>query len=119
MTALSGWQNFYVIMGSSAGALIGLQFVVMALIADMPAARGQEQAGVAFATPTVVKAKANRAGEKARSDCLKFVIKFKYPKVITKKGREPMSCLAQFLVRESVTGTFLNSPRCSAAWHQN
>jgi hypothetical protein len=29
MTALSGWQNFYVIVGSSAGALIGLQFVVM------------------------------------------------------------------------------------------
>jgi hypothetical protein len=32
MTALSGWENFYVIVGSSAGALIGLQFVVMALI---------------------------------------------------------------------------------------
>lgn len=27
MTPLSGWQNFYVIVGSSAGALIGLQFV--------------------------------------------------------------------------------------------
>ena len=36
MTALSGWENFYVIVGSSAGALIGLQFVVMTLIADMP-----------------------------------------------------------------------------------
>ena len=33
MTALSGWENFYVIVGSSAGALIGLQFVVMTLIA--------------------------------------------------------------------------------------
>ena len=31
MTALAGWENFYVIVGSSAGALIGLQFVVMAL----------------------------------------------------------------------------------------
>jgi hypothetical protein len=29
MTALSGWENFYVIVGSSAGALIGLQFVVI------------------------------------------------------------------------------------------
>ncbi len=36
MTALGRWQNFYVIVGSSAGALIGLQFVVMALVADMP-----------------------------------------------------------------------------------
>jgi len=54
MTALAGWENFYVIVGSSAGALIGLQFVVIALIAEMPAARGQAQAGAAFATPTVV-----------------------------------------------------------------
>ena len=36
MTALRGWENFYVIVGSSAGALIGLQFVVMTLIAGMP-----------------------------------------------------------------------------------
>ena len=54
MTALAGWENFYVIVGSSAGALIGLQFVVMALIADMPIARGQPLAGEAFATPTIV-----------------------------------------------------------------
>jgi hypothetical protein len=32
MTALAGWENFYVIVGSSAGALIGLQFVVIILI---------------------------------------------------------------------------------------
>jgi predicted acylesterase/phospholipase RssA len=36
MTALAGWENFYVIVGSSAGALIGLQFVVMALVANLP-----------------------------------------------------------------------------------
>ena len=36
MTALAGWENFYVIVGSSAGALIGLQFVVITLIADIP-----------------------------------------------------------------------------------
>lgn len=36
MTALAGWENFYVIVGSSAGALIGLQFMVITLIADMP-----------------------------------------------------------------------------------
>src|SRR4051794_39556876 len=53
MTALSGWENFYVIVGSSAGALIGLQFVVMTLIANMPITRGDAQAGDAFGTPTV------------------------------------------------------------------
>ncbi len=54
MTAFTEWQNFYVIVGSSAGALIGLQFVVITLIADMPFRHGAEQAGHAFATPTIV-----------------------------------------------------------------
>ena len=54
MTPLSGWENFYVIAGSSAGALIGLQFVVITLIADLPAMRDAERAGSAFATPTIV-----------------------------------------------------------------
>jgi hypothetical protein len=54
MTALSGWQNFYVIVGSSAGALIGLQFVVMTLVANMPITRADAQAGHTFTTPTVV-----------------------------------------------------------------
>ena len=54
MTELSGWENFYVIVGSSAGALIGLQFVVITLIADFPVMRDAERAGSAFATPTVV-----------------------------------------------------------------
>jgi hypothetical protein len=31
---LRGWESFYVIVGSSAGALTGLQFVVIALIAE-------------------------------------------------------------------------------------
>jgi hypothetical protein len=53
-TPLAGWENFYVIVGSSAGALIGLQFVVITLIADLPIGRGAEQAGEAFATPTIV-----------------------------------------------------------------
>ncbi|HVN21064.1 MAG TPA: hypothetical protein VMU05_19920 [Dongiaceae bacterium] len=54
MTELAGWQNFYVIMGSSAGALIGLQFVVITLIANRVISPGQQQAGDAFATPAVV-----------------------------------------------------------------
>jgi|SRR5579875_227594 len=54
MTAFAGWENFYVIVGSSAGALIGLQFVVITLIADMPIAEGGAQASSAFATPTII-----------------------------------------------------------------
>jgi hypothetical protein len=54
MAPLDGWDNFYVIIGSSAGALIGLQFVVIALIADMPTARADVKASQAFGTPNVV-----------------------------------------------------------------
>jgi hypothetical protein len=54
MTALGGWENFYVIVGSSAGALIGLQFVVMTLIANMPITPANAQAGNTFSTPTVI-----------------------------------------------------------------
>jgi hypothetical protein len=53
MTALEGWENFYVIVGSSAGALIGLQFVVITLIAELPI-RGAGAASGAFSTPSVV-----------------------------------------------------------------
>jgi hypothetical protein len=51
--ALSSWESFYVIVGSSGGALIGLQFVVITLIADRRrfATKG---ALSAFGTPTVV-----------------------------------------------------------------
>lgn len=54
MTPLDGWDNFYVIVGSSAGALIGLQFVVIALIADIPRIRADANASDAFGTPNVV-----------------------------------------------------------------
>ena len=54
MTAIAGWENFYVIVGSSAGALIGLQFVVITLIAEIPIVRDVERASSAFATPTIV-----------------------------------------------------------------
>lgn len=54
MDLLREWESFYVIVGSSAGALIGLQFVVVALIAELPIAPGDESAGEAFATPTIV-----------------------------------------------------------------
>jgi hypothetical protein len=54
MSPMEGWANFYVIVGSSAGALIGLQFVVMTLIAGRSVNRGEAQAGAAFSTPSVV-----------------------------------------------------------------
>jgi len=50
---LGEWDSFYVIVGSAAGALIGLQFVAMTLIAERPPLRAAE-AGAAFATPTIV-----------------------------------------------------------------
>src|SRR5690242_3926815 len=53
MPELNAWTNFYVIVGSAAGGLIGLQFVVMTLIANLPMNRGNAQAGDAFSTPTV------------------------------------------------------------------
>ena len=53
MSELAEWDTFYVIVGAAAGALIGLQFVVMTLIAERPPLRAAE-AGAAFATPTIV-----------------------------------------------------------------
>jgi hypothetical protein len=53
MSELAEWDSFYVIVGSAAGALIGLQFVVMTLVAERPPIRVAE-AGAAFATPTIV-----------------------------------------------------------------
>jgi len=50
---LGGWENFYVIVGSSAAALTGLQFVVITLIAQIER-RGGENELAAFGTPTVV-----------------------------------------------------------------
>lgn len=54
MPAFERWQNFYVIVGSSAGALIGLQFVVISLITGMRNRRIDPQAGTAFATPAII-----------------------------------------------------------------
>ena len=57
---LIAWESFYVIVGSSGAALTGLQFVVIALIADartQGAARAQQsndQSIAAFGTPTIV-----------------------------------------------------------------
>jgi hypothetical protein len=53
LTLLQRWQNFYVVVGSAAAALTGLQFVVLAVITQM---RMRNSAGGidAFSTPTIV-----------------------------------------------------------------
>ena len=48
----AAWENFYVIIGSSAAALTGLQFVVVVLGAEARALRDPELG--AFGTPTIV-----------------------------------------------------------------
>ena len=53
MASFEEWDSFYLIVGGAAGALIGLQFVVMTLLADNPRLVSRET-GSAFSTPTVV-----------------------------------------------------------------
>lgn len=53
ISQLVRWSNFYVIVGSSAGALTGLQFVVITLVAQARAASSMREIR-AFGTPTVV-----------------------------------------------------------------
>jgi len=50
---LVAWESFYVIVGSSGAALTGLQFVVIALIAETRARSSSQQID-AFGTPTIV-----------------------------------------------------------------
>jgi len=50
---MSDWSSDYVIVGSSGAALIGIQFVVMTLIAN-GRRRPTSEALNAFATPTIV-----------------------------------------------------------------
>ena len=54
MIRLETWQSFYTITGSAAGALIGLQFVVLALISGMPRRFTMAQGAAVYNTPTIV-----------------------------------------------------------------
>ena len=55
MTTISEWGTFYEVLGSASAALTGLQFITIALLADMPIREADEaEAGDAFATPTTV-----------------------------------------------------------------
>ena len=50
---LTAWESFYVIIGTSAAALTGLMFVVIAMISESGTGTSARQMG-AFGTPTVV-----------------------------------------------------------------
>ena len=52
-TGLAGWESYYVMVGSSAAALTGLQFVVMALASET-LRRASAREIDAFSTPTIV-----------------------------------------------------------------
>lgn len=54
MTLFPGWEIFYEIVGSSAGALVGLQFVVLTLVAQRRDRPAGFDAGTAFTSPTIV-----------------------------------------------------------------
>jgi hypothetical protein len=53
VTQLSAWQSFYGIIGSSAGALIGIQFLVITFVYTL-SRRTQVGRISAFGTPTLV-----------------------------------------------------------------
>ena len=53
MPPFAAWESFYVIVGSSGAALTGLQFVVMALVADSRRATSSDTIN-AYGTPTIV-----------------------------------------------------------------
>ncbi|HEY3232131.1 MAG TPA: hypothetical protein VGJ87_23065 [Roseiflexaceae bacterium] len=53
VSPFAGWESFYVIIGSSSAVLIGLQFVVITLSAEINAPGGGSAVG-AFSTPTIV-----------------------------------------------------------------
>ena len=50
---MTEWESFYVVVGSSGAALIGIQFVVLTLIAGMRH-RPTADTASAFGTPTVM-----------------------------------------------------------------
>ena len=51
---LASWEAFYIIVGSCAGALTGLQFVVMAMIGESSRTPASSPEIAAFGTPTVL-----------------------------------------------------------------
>lgn len=53
MSMVSAWQNFYIIVGTAAGTLTGLTFVVVTLMQGRQSP-GMSRAVAAYSTPTIV-----------------------------------------------------------------
>lgn len=53
LSPFTAWESFYVIIGSSAAALTGLQFVVIALVAESQTKSSSREIA-AFGSPTIV-----------------------------------------------------------------
>jgi hypothetical protein len=53
-STLTAWESFYIIVGSAAGALTGLQFVVMTLIGETADPSSRNETISAFGSPNVV-----------------------------------------------------------------
>jgi hypothetical protein len=53
ISPLKAWETFYLLVGTSAAALVGIQFVVMSFVGESGASTGEETVA-AFGTPTVV-----------------------------------------------------------------
>ena len=54
ITEIAEWEAFYLIVGTAAGALIGLQFVVLTLLAQKPLHKGAADTGAVFIAPTII-----------------------------------------------------------------
>jgi hypothetical protein len=54
LSVFKEWEIFYLIVGAAAGALAGLQFVVLTLITESGVLRGSEETLAAFGSPNVV-----------------------------------------------------------------
>jgi hypothetical protein len=54
LSPLKAWETFYFLVGTSAAALIGLQFVVIAFIGESGVSQTGEETLAAFGTPTVM-----------------------------------------------------------------
>ena len=54
LSVLGPWANFYMLPGSSAGALTGLMFVVITLVSGVRRTRRNRDGISAFSTPTVL-----------------------------------------------------------------
>ena len=52
--ALREWETYYLIMGAAAGALTGLQFVVITLVTEAGVLQGTDETLAAFGSPNVM-----------------------------------------------------------------